>query len=448
MSLVTLSNPSLARWLPPSVETATLSHPVLVDETAPQIFIRRASTITAIGIFGFIVWAALADVHEVSQAGGMIVPEGFERVVQHYEGGIVKSILVHPGDLVEQGAPLFILDDAGTAQDLDVVNRQQSSLSAQMEGLEALAEGRDANFAALAPSQAAKDSELAYQARRDAQDSQQQLFEGEIQQARLLISTYDIQMKGLENDRAFAASNFARIETLISKGYATATQLAERRKVQQDVENQILLLKEKKNAAVENLNQTQQRLNAFLTSSKFTVAAQVQELRGSLTIIGGDLDKKQRRQDRLTVKAPVRGIVKSVEVTTLGGIVGSGQVLATIVPTDEPLHAETRIAVSQIGYIEVGMPAHVKVTAFDFTRFGWLDGHVAEISPSSFGSEREQPFYTVRIDFDNERLPFAPAAKLMPGMAVSADIITGSKSVLAYFLSPIRKALDTAFEER
>lgn len=430
------------------VDRKLLAHPVLVQETNAQRFMRRLCLVIGGGVVAFVGWASIAQVQEVSQASGAIVPSGFERVVQHFEGGIVQQILVHAGDRVEIGTPLFILDDAATAEDVDVATRQQRSLLVQLEGLDALADGRRPDFASYGDDASVKASEAVYAARSAERASQQKLVESQIAQARILISTYDTQLKGLQNDRAFAAENFERMQSLYGKGYATTAQLAERRKAQQDVENDIEVTLEKKSAAAEKLGEAEKSLNAFLASAKSEVATQAQDLRGTLTAVGGDVSRKKRRQERLTVRSPIKGVVKALNVTTVGGVVGAGQPLATIVPSNETLYADTRLPVSQIGYVRQGMPVQVKLSAFDFTRFGWLEGKVASISPSSFASPGEAPYYQVRVSLNSDVLPLAPDARLVPGMAVSADIITDHKSILSYFLSPIRKALNTSFVER
>ncbi|MFC7610418.1 HlyD family efflux transporter periplasmic adaptor subunit [Teichococcus aestuarii] len=136
-------------------------------------------------------------------------------------------------------------------------------------------------------------------------------------------------------------------------------------------------------------------------------ASRIQELRRAVMALEGDVSKRLRRQERLTVGSPVRGIVKSLEVTTIGGVAGAGQPLAVIVPLDEMLHAETRLPVSQIGHVRPGLPVHVKISAYDFTRFGWIEGRVSRVSPSSFSGDG-MAYYKVQVDLASNHLPLAP----------------------------------------
>ncbi|MCQ8783764.1 HlyD family type I secretion periplasmic adaptor subunit [Mangrovibrevibacter kandeliae] len=431
-----------------SVETLTLTRPLLVQETAPQRFVRRTALLVSSAILALVAWSAVAKVHEISQARGTILPAGFERVVQHYEGGIVRDILVQPGDRVEAGTPLFLLDDSTTAEDVDVATKQARSLQAQIEGLDALAGSRTPNFAGSGDALADRFAALSYDARRDAQDTQVRLLESQIEQARQSIAVYDAQLAGLKDDRSFAEDNVSRLDALVKQGYATRAQLAERRKAQQTVDTQIRVTQERRQSAIEGLNEAQRNLAAFRAAARAELANRLQELNTTLAAAEGSVSRSSRRKERLVVASPVRGVVKALEVKTIGGVVESGQPLATIVPVDEAFFAETRLPVSQVGHVRAGMPVHLKVSAFEFTRFGWIDGEVASVSPSSFSEPGLPPYYTVRVNLDADHLPFDPAARVAPGMSVDADIITGERTILSYFLSPITKALKTAFGER
>ncbi|MFC4170302.1 HlyD family type I secretion periplasmic adaptor subunit [Teichococcus aestuarii] len=431
----------------PASDEAQLVYPLLVHEKVPQRMLRRICVLVALSVLAFVGWAATARVHDVSQASGTIVPSGFERVVQHFEGGMVEQILVQPGELVERGAPIFILTDGGTTEDVQVMTLQRHNLLAQIEGLVALMEDRAPDFQAFGEDVAVRATAAAHAAQRDAQASQISLLDSQIEQARLQLRTLETQIAGLRNNHAFAAEQEARIGTLFNQGYATRTQYSERRKEREDAENQLQVALEKRRTALEAVAEAQKNKIATLASVRSDLASRIQELRRAVMALEGDVSKRLRRQERLTVGSPVRGIVKSLEVTTIGGVAGAGQPLAVIVPLDEMLHAETRLPVSQIGHVRPGLPVHVKISAYDFTRFGWIEGRVSRVSPSSFSGDG-MAYYKVQVDLASNHLPLAPGALLSPGMAVTADIITGDKTVMAYLLSPIRRALSTSFQER
>ncbi len=424
-----------------------LSRPMLVATASARGAMRSLTVILSLAVLALVGWAGFATVNEVSVARGMIVPAQFERVIQHLDGGLVRQILVRPGERVEAGATLFVLDDASTTEDLSVATRRRADIEARIEGLVALAEDRAPDFSRFEP-EIADDASDTYRTQRDAIESQRQLITSQIEQARYMATVYDAQMASLEDDQAFATENFERIESLVEKGFATRALLSERRKAMSDALNAITIAREKRKASSEQLVEAEKRLASFLAETASEQAANLQQLRTELAALSGDVSRSARRQRRLTVTSPVRGIVKSLEVKTIGGVAKPGQPLATVVPVDEELNADTRVAVSEIGYVRPGMPAHVKISAYDFTRFGWIEGTVTSISPSAFVEDGEDPYYEVRLVLASDHLPGLPEARLSPGMMVEADIVTGEKSVLAYFLSPIRKALGSAFAER
>lgn len=424
-----------------------LTAPLLVEETSGARILRRTSLLLAGSLLALIGWASVAQVHEVSAASGMVVPAGFERIVQHFEGGIVEEILVRAGDPVEYGQPLFILDDATTAEDLQVAIERKADLEGELESLSAIVENRPPDFTRFTPA-AAMRAAADYTARQDALDHERQLIESRIEQARAMLSGFDAELSALDDDRQFAFDNFKRVESLVARGFATRALLAERKKAITDVDNKVRLTREKQVAAAERLNEARKSLAAFRARTRDALSGDVRDLRTELTAMAGNLSRTARRAERLTVTSPVNGLVKSLDVTTIGGVVSRGQPLATIVPLGEELTAETKIRVSEIGHIRVGLPVHVKVSAFDFTRFGWIEGEVSEISPSSFAEEREEPYYKVGITLSTDHLPQVPSARLSPGMAVDADIITGERTVLSYILSPISRAMGRAFAER
>ncbi|UOM34105.1 HlyD family type I secretion periplasmic adaptor subunit [Acuticoccus sp. I52.16.1] len=424
-----------------------LSQPLSASQARNQAFLQRLCIIISLAVLALVAWSGFATVHEVSVARGSIVPAQLERVVQHFEGGVVRQILVQPGDRVSAGSALFVLEDATTYEDLALAQRRRADLEARIESLLALSEDRPADFSRF-DDEIAEDAAATHRTKRDALIAQHQLLESQIAQAQHLDATYDAQLESLEDDRIFAEQNFARIESLVDKGYATRALLAERRKAITDALNQIVVAREKKKAAAEQLAEAEKQLTAFHADTHSQWAESLQALRTELVALIGDVSRSTRRQGRLTVTSPVAGRVKSLAVTSAGDIAQPGETLATIVPINQALLADTKVPVSEIGYIDVGAPVHVKVSAFDFTRFGWIDGTVTRISPSAFIEDGEDAYYQVIISLAANHLPGIPTAKLVPGMSVEGDIITGDKSVLAYLLVPLRKALKSSFMER
>ncbi|MBU0859625.1 MAG: HlyD family efflux transporter periplasmic adaptor subunit, partial [Alphaproteobacteria bacterium] len=155
------------------------------------------------------------------------------------------------------------------------------------------------------------------------------------------------------------------------------------------------------------------------------------------------------RVQRLAVKAPVNGLVKGLSVNTIGGVVQPGQALMEIIPMDENLVVEVRIPPRYIGPLKVGQAVQVKVSSYDFSRYGSVTGTLDFISATTFIGENGERFYRGRVLLDKNFVG-APAQKniLMPGMTVMADIVTGNKTILEYLLKPVHRAMLSSFSER
>ncbi len=432
----------------PQDAAAELTRPILIEETVPQAFVRRTSLLIAGGILTFIVWSALAVVHEVSRAEGTILPSGFERVVQHLEGGIVQSIDVKEGARVRKGQPLVRLQDATSVEDTAVLDEQSASMRARIATLKALLAGRDPDFGAVDDARVRAAGQDAFNADADAERARLALLDSQIDQAKHNLAVVDRQIEGNDETRLYLAEVFDRAEALFVRGYSTRNLLAERRNARAKADNEGRVLQERRRAAADTLERARRNLEAFRAETRAERSRRLEEAQNALAALEGERSKKRRRLERLAVRAPVDGRVKSLDVTTLGGVVESGQKIATIVPEGEDLIAEARIAVNQIGYVREGLPAQVKVSTYDFTRFGWIDATVDSISPAAFRDPGGAQYFKVRLRLSGTSPNHAPAARISPGMEFVADIITGQKTVLAYLLSPVRKAFSYSFAER
>lgn len=428
----------------------TLSMPALVEERMPTRLARAVGTAASMAVIAGVIWSAIARVNEISVASGSLVPLGLEQTVQHLEGGIVQSILVRPGDIVEAGAPLVRMRDASTLEDSETLQRQKIDLLAQIETQRALIENRTPDFGPVPPHYLARlgDNHNAYEASRATLMSQRREVDSQLSQARFSLEGLRAQVGQAEDEVEHAIVEEKRYRNLQQKGVATDVQVAEKRRLRARAEAELVTLTNRMGAAVGRLNEVQQQRISFEAEFGSKVRERILELENAYTALDGSIRKKDGRLQRLVVTTPIRGIVKSVEVHGRGEVVEGGQPLATIVPLDKPLIAETRVSASQIGYLKIGQEAHVKLTAYDFTRYGWLPAHIEGISPSSFQQEGTGSYYTVRLALNETNLSKALDAPILPGMDLTADIITGQKTVLQYILTPLQRTFSSAFGER
>ncbi|SHM34335.1 HlyD family type I secretion periplasmic adaptor subunit [Roseibium suaedae] len=424
--------------------------PGLVEERLHMRFAKVFGIAASFAIFSAVAWSAFAKVNEVSIAKGALQPIGFEQTVQHLEGGIVQDILVREGQVVQRGDTLLVMNDTTTLEDDETLERQNLDLLGQLEGQKALQEGRAPDFSFIPPNRNLErlNNLNAYTDAKSSLEAQRLGFDSQIHQTSFALEALKAQVRGAEEEAEHAEAEESRFGKLLKKGVVTDIQASEKRRQRLRAQADLAALVSREAAAAARNEEVVRQKQSFEATQKAAFSQRILEIEGALTALDGRIRKKDNRLQRLTVAAPISGVVKSVNIRGTGAVVAPGQALVVLVPLDKPLVAETRIGAEQIGYLRLGLPAQVKISAFDFTRYGWLPGHVESISPSAFETESGRSYYIVRVALDQTSLERAPSARLLPGMDLTADIITGEKTFLQYLLTPLQRTFSEAFGER
>ncbi|MEN5107191.1 HlyD family efflux transporter periplasmic adaptor subunit [Brucella anthropi] len=358
-----------------------------------------------------LIWAYLALLDEVSTGSGKVVPTSQEQVIQSLEGGVLAKLYVRQDDVVEPGQVLAQLDPTVTEATVQESSAKYRAALASSARLTAEVNGSDLEFPKeldAFPSLKASETKLYEARKRSLKDSLDWLAESKkLAQDELAISQSLTKMG--------AASN---VEVIRLKRQLVELQLKET-EIQSDY---IVKAREelaKANADVESLS----------------------------SVIRGRADSLAR----LTLRSPVRGIVKNIEVSTIGGVVPPNGKLMIIVPLDEQLLIEARISPRDIAYIHPDQPATVKVTAYDYAIYGSLKGKVVSISPDTIQDEvkPEEFYYRVFIKTETDALFNKSGERfpIVPGMVATVDIHTGSKTVMDYLIKPFNRARE-ALRER
>lgn len=358
-----------------------------------------------------LIWAYLALLDEVSTGTGKVVPTSQEQVIQSLEGGVLAKLYVRQDDVVEPGKILAQLDPTVTEATVQESSAKYRAALASSARLTAEVNGSDLEFPDeldAFPSLQASETKLYEARKRSLKESLDWLAESKkLAQDELAISQSLTKMG--------AASN---VEVIRLKRQLVELQLKET-EIQSDY---IVKAREelaKANADVESLS----------------------------SVIRGRADSLAR----LTLRSPVRGIVKNIEVSTIGGVVPPNGKLMIIVPLDEQLLIEARISPRDIAYIHPDQPATVKVTAYDYAIYGSLKGKVVSISPDTIQDEvkPEEFYYRVLIKTETDALFNKTGERfpIVPGMVATVDIHTGSKTVMDYLIKPFNRARE-ALRER
>lgn len=367
--------------------------------------------IICLGLLVLLIWAWVFKLEEVSTGTGKIIPSSKEQTIQSLEGGILTRLNVKEGEIVEKGQILAQLDPTRFASNVGETKSLLLSAKATAARLSAEVNGTALIFPKeVLEEQALVNEETAlYRSRR---------------------SNLEVSLEGLKKALVLVQQELAMTEPLVAKGAAS------------DVE--VLRLKRQ---ATDLINQMNDVRNQYLVKSREELAKAYTDIETQSQVVKGKSDTLKRA----IFKSPVRGIVKEIDVMTIGGVISQNGKLMTIVPLDEKLLVEARISPRDIAFIRPGQEALVKITAYDYSIYGGLKGKVTVISPDTLRDEvkQDQFYYRVYIRTDSDKLTNKNGKyfNITPGMVATVDIKTGEKTILDYLIKPFNKAKE-ALRER
>lgn len=416
-----------------------LSQSAQLEEAGNPWLVRLTMITVSLFVVLFVLWSAIAQVNEVTRAPGEVIPDGFQQSVQHLEGGIIEEILVNEGDIVEQGQPLLQLSTESLMADIERAQSQINLLQDQTKRLNAFIEGEvpdDASTELYKTMLAAKQSEKTVISRQIAQKQQ------ELSMAATKLKTTIERLTLLEG-------SYKKRKQLHDKGFFPEVRLMELEEELIALRGQKTELEQQRAQAKAALEEFEEKHHSVATNQRDQALQRLEEAQAELDQNRELLEKLNERLARLTIRSSTRGIVKGLMVNTVGGVVQPGQVLMDIVPLDRPLAVEVRIAPKDVGHLYVGDDVNIKVSSYDFARYGTIPGVLTALSATTFVGDDGTRYYKGRVQLGKNHMgDVAGRYLILPGMTVMADIITGQRSVLAYLFKPIQKSFQSAFQER
>lgn len=367
--------------------------------------------IIGLGLLVFFIWAALFKLEEVSTGTGKVIPSSKEQIIQSLEGGILTKLDVKEGDIVEKGTILAQLDPTRFASNVGESQSLLVSSLATSARLRAEVNGTALQF----PEIVQKDSQL-------------------VREETQLYNTRRINLEesisDLTTSLTLVQQELRMTEPLVAKGAASEVEVLRLKRQASDLQKQIN----------DTRSQYYVKAREELSKANTDVETQRQILKG-----------KSDTLNRTVFRAPVRGVVKEIDVMTLGGVIPPNGKIMSIVPLDEKLLIEARISPRDIAFIRPNQQALVKITAYDYAIYGGLHGKVTVISPDTIRDEvkQDQFYYRVYIRTDSDKLrnKQGKTFAITPGMVATVDIRTGQKTVLDYLIKPFNKARE-ALRER
>lgn len=407
------------------------------------------TVIVAVLMVTSLVWAALTTLDEVTRGMGQVIPSQRVQTIQNLEGGILEAILVQENQIVEKGDVLVRIDNSMAASQYRDVAGKASEYQAAVARLEAEGAGRSLNLPAGMDPQIASDQQAIYRARQQQIQSELGVLQSQQQQKQQEIVEMQSRLEQLEKNLGLARQQRDIAKPLVDQGvYPKVDFLAREREVanlQGDIDALRLAIPRARSAAEEIRRRMSQRQAEYKAQSLDELNRRRVELKSLQEMMSAGQDRVMRTD----VRSPVRGTVKQLNLTTLGGVVKPGEPIMEIVPLDDTLLIEARIRPADIAFLRPGQKAVIKITAYDFSIFGGLEGVVEAISADTIADEKGEHFYKVKLrtqtgtlSYRGENLP------IIPGMTAGVDILTGKKSVLSYLLKPILKMKQNALRER
>ena len=393
-----------------SADTPGITHARLGQPHKASFVLINAILILVVVV---LVWAGMSSVDEVTHSEGRVIPSAKMQVLQNQEGGIVQKINVKQGDLVQSGQVLVNLSPTQFGADFESKKQQVLSLMAKEARLQAEVEGRELVFTPDF-SDMAKD----YVAIERAEFYNRKM--------RLRAD-----MAVIENQLKNASSELEIIKRLVDRG----------------LEPQLERIRTEA-----RVDEARGKLESLKRQAKTEASSELSKTAMELNPLRKALPALADRVERTYVRAPMKGVVNRVLVTTLGGVIKPGEAVLELVPSDDVLVVEAQVRPQDIGFVKIGQGANVKISAYDYSIFGSMVGQVTQISADAVSrEERGQTvyYYIARIETQTSVMnSLGKKLPIIPGMQAQVDIITGNKTVLNYLLKPIVGMKENAFRER
>jgi adhesin transport system membrane fusion protein len=406
----------------------------------------------------FLLWAGIGELDVVSMAMGEVGPSGHIKTVQHLEGGIIRKILVREGDKVGVDQPLIVLEPTVSSTEVAEHTIQLNSLQAKIIRLNAEINKAKSNIdsppafpgelKSEAPDLVRRETDIFYN-RQQRLKQQITVQKALVRQYQSHIEEFSARMTGTSHIRTFIEEQVDISESLLKQNFSN-------RMNHIDLLRQLADLKTRQKTDATALKRMRESIQEAKSRLKLVKIVFLEEAYNELRDAQRSFDILQKRNlknedslQRTIVRSPVDGIVKTLFIFTIGGILKPGGSVAEIVPAEDHLVIEAHLPVSDVGYVQTNQAVKLRLASPDAVRLGAIDGTVSYISPDSFTQKSGTPFFRVKIKANQDHFGTSDHPyRLSPGLIIQCSIITGSRTVLEYILGPFNQAIETAMLER
>ena len=407
-------------------------------------------------IISLVTWAAFAEVDEITRGDGRVIPASKTQIVQASEPGVVREIAVKIGQIVRKGDLIISLDNSTNTSSLGELEAKARALKVRVQRLRQEQAGRldellncPQEVSTAAPEVCENEQKL-LTARRDNFQNKLQVLQSRLSQRQNELGEARANVARLTESLEINAKQLDLIQSMAKRGLVAQTELIRTEAEKAELSGQLEVGKESIAKLESAVKEAELQVNELSLELQQQALDEMTQSLADLSVVEETIRGASERVEQTAIRSPVDGIVNTLDVNTIGAFVQPGGVVAGIVPTSETLLVEARVSPKDVAFIQPNQPALIKITAYDFSIFGGIDGKVANVSADSLvDTNTGEPYYQVRVATDQAALMSkGKSYAIIPGMICSVEIMTGRKTILHYLLKPFNKARDEALRER
>ncbi|TIN64358.1 MAG: HlyD family type I secretion periplasmic adaptor subunit, partial [Mesorhizobium sp.] len=404
----------------------------------------------------FVAWASFAEVDEIARGDGKVIPASKTQIIQASEAGVVQEIAVTIGQVVKKNDLIIRLDNTLNTSSLGEQQAKARALEVRIARLKYEQAGNlsgpfpcPQDIQSVAPQICDNEQKLLI-ARRGNFDNKLSVLKSRLDQRERELAEAQANSDRLTKNLVVSDQEAKLVDAMVKKGLMARTEQLRVEREQTELNGQLNLAGETIKKIKSSITEAQLQVEELGLQLQQEALDDLTQALAELSVVDETIRGATDKVARTDIRSPVDGIVNTLELNTVGAFVQPGAVVAGIVPTSETLLVEARVSPRDVAFIRPDQVALIKVTAYDFSIFGGIEGKVSNITADSLVDQKTgEPYYQVRVATDKSTLQRdGKAYSIIPGMICSVDIKTGRKTILHYLLKPINKAREEAMSER
>ncbi|TPL61234.1 HlyD family type I secretion periplasmic adaptor subunit [Mesorhizobium sp. B2-4-2] len=429
---------------------------MLAREDRPPLFASASIFIIGALFVSSVAWASFAEVDEIARGDGKVIPASKTQIIQASEPGVVQEIAVKIGQVVKKNDLIIRLDNTFNTSSLGEQQAKARALQTRIARLKFEQSGDlqgefpcPAEIQKVAPEICDNEQKLLV-ARRDNFEVKLSVLKSRLDQREKELDEATANSDRLTKNLVVSDQEAKLVEAMVKKGLMARTEQLRVEREQTELNGQLTLAGETTKKAKSAITEAQLQVDELGLQLQQEALSDLTQALADLSVVDETIRGATDKVARTDIRSPVDGIVNTLDINTVGAFVQPGAVVAGIVPTSETLLVEARVSPRDVAFIRPDQEALIKVTAYDFSIFGGIEGKVSNITADSLVDQKTgEPYYQVRVATDRSTLTRDDKTySIIPGMICSVDIKTGRKTILTYLLKPINKAREEAMSER